>query len=125
MKTSQFIGAVVLSILGVSAAQAETYQGVQTVNAVASRADVVADATVAAHTADIFGEAAYAGAAPVLDGGVDRTAVRTQAVQTARLGNLYGEQASSGVLSPKNGQVSRDTVRAEARAASRNASAAL
>ena len=125
MKTSQFIGAVVLSILGVSAAQAETYQGVQTVNAVASRADVVAGATVAAHTADIFGEARYAGVTPVLDGSVDRTAVRRQALQTARLGNVYGEQASSGVLSAKSGQVSRGAVRTEARDAARNASTAL
>ena len=75
MKTSQFIGAVVLSVLGVATgAQAETYQGVQTVNSVASRADVAAEARVAAREGDLFSEASYSGVASVPSSGADRSA---------------------------------------------------
>lgn len=126
MKTSQFLGAVVLSILGVATgAQAETYTGVQTVNSVRSRADVGAEAVAAARAGDLYSEASYGGVAPVLTAGTSRATIQREAVQTAREGNIYGEQASAGVLSVGNGGIDRATVRAEARAATRSSVAAL
>ena len=120
MNTSKIIAAAALSLLAAVGAQAETYEGVQTVNTVASRSEVAADATQAARTA-VFGEARYNGVAPALNGSTDRASVHNQAVQTARMGNLYGNQASAGVLSVGNGNVDRAAVRAEARNAARTA----
>lgn len=117
MKTSQFIGAVVLSILGVTAAQAESYQGVQTINSTLSRAEVASQARVAARNAAVFGEAEYDGVQAVLNSNVDRAAVRSAAVQTARQGNVYGDAYGQGALVA--GQADRATVRAQARAAAR------
>ena len=42
MKTSKILAVAALSLLTIAGAQAETYQGVQTVNSVRSRADVAA-----------------------------------------------------------------------------------
>lgn len=119
MKTSKILAAAALSLLAAVGAQAETYEGVLTVNSVASRADVDAQARATARAGNIYADAAYAGVAPALTASTDRALVRSQAVQTARLGNIYGEQASAGVLSVRGGYVDRATARAEARAASR------
>ncbi|MCU4119503.1 helicase SNF2 [Variovorax sp. N23] len=124
LKTSQFLGAVVLSILGVaSGAQAETYQGVQTVNSTVSRADVASQARVAARAGDQFSEASYGGVAPVTDSGLSRAAVRAQASQAARQGDIYSDAAMYGFPAPTVGQADRATVRAEAREAARNTTA--
>ena len=95
MNTSKIIAAAALSLLAAAGVQAETYEGVQTVNTVASRSEVAADAGLAARTA-VFGEARYNGVAPALNGTTDRASVQNQAVQTARMGNIYGNQASAG-----------------------------
>lgn len=125
LKTSQFLGAVFLSILGVSSgAQAETYQGVQTVHSTVSRAEVAAQARVAAREGDVFGEASYGGVAPVMDSGLSRAAVRAQASQAARQGDIYSDAALYGFPAPTVGQVDRATVRAEARDAARTTTGA-
>jgi hypothetical protein len=126
MKTSQFIGAAVLSILGVATgAQAETYQGVQTIHSVASRAEVATQARAAARLGDQYSEASYGGVAPALNASADRSVAQRGAVQAAQAGNLYGDQASAGVLSVGRSNVDRATVRAEARATARSNVAAL
>lgn len=124
MKTSQFLGAVVLSILGVATgAQAETYQGVQTVNTAVSRADVAAEARVAARNGDQFSEASYGGVAPVTNSGLSRDAVRAQASQAARQGDIYSDAALYGFAAPIVGGVDRAAVRAQAREAARASTA--
>jgi uncharacterized Zn-binding protein involved in type VI secretion len=124
LKTSQFLGAVFLSILGVSSgAQAETYQGVQTVNSAVSRADVSAQARAAARAGDQFSEASYGGTAPVMNSGLTRDAVRAQASQAARQGDIYSDAALYGFPAPTVGQADRAAVRAQAREAARNTTA--
>lgn len=125
LKTSQFLGAVFLSILGVSsAAQAETYQGVQTVHSTVSRSEVAAEARAAARAGDVFGEASYGGVAPVMNSGLDRATVRSQASQAARQGDLYSDAATYGFPAPIVGQADRAAIRAEAREAARNTTGA-
>ena len=101
-------------------AQAETYDGVLTVNSVASRAEVAAQASATARAGDVFSEAAFSGVTPALTASTDRATVQRQAVDIARQGNVYGEVASAGVLSTRGGYVDRGAVRAEAREAARN-----
>ncbi len=121
MNTSKIIAAAALSLLAAAGAQAETYEGVLTVNSVVSRADVAAEARVAARAGNIYGESVNAGVAPVLNSGLDRATVRGEAVEAARQGNLYSEAGSYGYGLPAtaNGLVDRAAVRAEARAAAR------
>ena len=122
MKTSKIIAAATLSLLAAMGAQAETYDGVLTVNSVASRAEVAAQARATARAGDVFSEAAFSGVTPALTASVDRATVQNQAVEIARQGNVYGEIASAGVLSTRGGYVDRGAVRAEAREAARNPS---
>ena len=70
----------------------------------------------AAHSADPYREAAFAGVAPRLVNPLDRTGVRAEAVAIARAGNPYGEVAFAGVSPRVAGNVDRRTVQAEARA---------
>lgn len=125
MKTTQVLGAIVLSILGVATgAQAESYQGVQRIDAVRSRAEVDVDARAAARV-PVFGEASVAQTRAVAVNQADRGAVRSGAVAASRAGNLYGDAASAGVLSLGQGAITRDTVRAQARQAARDGNATL
>ena len=126
LKTSQFLGAVFLSILGVSSGvQAETYQGVQTVHSTVSRAEVAAEAHVAARAGDVFGDASFSGVAPVMNSGLDRATVRSDASQAARQGDIYSDAAMYGFPAPIVGKADRATVRADAREAARNTGASL
>ena len=125
LKTSQFLGAVVLSLLGVSGgAQAETYQGVQTVHSTVSRAEVAGQARVAAREGDVFGDAASGGVTPLTHSTLDRATVRSEASQAARQGDIYSDAALYGFPAPTVGQRDRATVRAEARDAARNTTGA-
>ena len=119
MKTSKIIAAATLSLLAAVGAQAETYDGVLTVNSVASRAEVAAQARATARSGDVFSEAAFSGVTPALTASIDRATVQRQAVDIARQGNVYGEVASAGVLSVGGSQVDRAAVRADARNATR------
>ncbi|MDM0088567.1 MULTISPECIES: helicase SNF2 [unclassified Variovorax] len=125
MKTSKILAVAALSLLTIAGAQAETYQGVQTVNSVRSRADVAAEAQATARAGNIYSDAAFAGVAPALTNSVDRATVSREAVQTARLGNIYGDNASAGVLSVAGSRLDRATVQAEARAAARSNTASM
>ncbi len=83
MKTSKIIAAAALSMLAAVGAQAETYEGVQAPVSANSRAEVRAQAVIAAHGSNPYDDAASARVAPVLTASVDRSIVRGQAVAAA------------------------------------------
>ena len=84
MKTSKIIAAAALSILAAAGAQAETYQGVQAPVSANSRADVNAQAVVAARSSDNLNlDAVSSRVAPALTASADRAVIRSQAVATA------------------------------------------
>ncbi|MDM0021841.1 alpha/beta hydrolase [Variovorax saccharolyticus] len=98
MKTStQLIGTLVLSTLGMAIAQAETYQGVPASVSQLSRAEVAAEARSAARAANAYGDSLLAGVTPARDLQLSRVSVRNDAVQTARAGNVFGDEASAGL----------------------------
>ena len=82
MKTSKIIAAVALTILAAAGAQAETYQGVQAPVSANSRAQVNAEAEVAARSANPYADG-YNAVAPVVAGNADRASVAAQAVAAA------------------------------------------
>jgi len=116
MKTSLQPAAIMLTasaFMGSLAANAETYQGVQTVASVRSR-DVVTQEALGAARAPIFGEAAYSGNQSVRPSLRSRRDVQRDAIATAS-GDPYSEAASSGVLATPEGAASRADMRSEAR----------
>lgn len=84
MKTSKIIAIAALSLVAAAGvAQAEEYEGVTTINSVASRAEVNQQAVVAAHSANPYAEGANAGVPAAIVSQADRNAVRTGAVAAA------------------------------------------
>lgn len=83
MKTSKIIAAAALSILAAAGAQAETYEGVQAPVSVASRAEVNAQAVVAARSENPYADGVSSRVAPALTASADREVIRSQAVATA------------------------------------------
>ena len=116
MKTWKLIAAAALSMLAAVGAQAETYQGVHSISSAISRAEVKAQAVVAAHSADPYAEGASARIATVSSGAVARATVRSDAVVAAHSADPYAEGYGQGVTRVPAGSVYRATVRAEARA---------
>jgi uncharacterized protein (DUF2141 family) len=82
MNTRNILAAAALSLLAAAGAHAETYDGVLTVNTVASRSAVQGQAVAAARAGDSFGEG-YAAGVQTVNTTADRGAVRNQAVATA------------------------------------------
>ncbi|RYF62725.1 MAG: alpha/beta hydrolase [Comamonadaceae bacterium] len=112
MKTSQFIGAAVLSILGVATgAQAETYQGVQTIHSLNSRAEVASQARAAARAGDAFSDASYSGVTPALNSTLSRASVRAEAAEAARQGDIYGDAETYRFPAPTVGKAGRTSAR--------------
>ncbi len=87
MKTSNILAAAALSLLAVAGAHAETYQGVLTPTSVRPRAEVAAEATLAAHTANPYAESVSSRVAPVLTASADRSTVRAEAYARAHAPN--------------------------------------
>ena len=116
MKSSVLLSVAVLASVFSLGASAEQYQGVLQFQSTATRADVRAQAVVAAHSEDPYSEAAQAGVPPVFQSQVARSDARSQAVAAARAGNLYGDVSGDGVARVVAGNVDRQAVRAEARA---------
>ena len=116
MKTSKIIVAAALSMLAAAGVQAETYQGVHSISSAISRAEVKAQAVVAAHSEDPYAEGASSRIATVPSGAVARAAVRSEAVVAAHSANPYGDDYGQGVTPAQAGSLNRATVRAEARA---------
>ena len=125
MNTRNIIAVAALSLLATVSAQAETYNGVHPLVSANSRADVQAQAVVAAHGANPYADGASSGPAQVIAGNVDRSTVRAQAVAAAHTANPYADGYNAGVTSLAASTVDRAAVRAEARAAARSNQLAL
>jgi hypothetical protein len=82
MNTRNILAAAALTLLAATGAQAETYDGVLTVNTVASRSAVQGQAVAAARAGDTFGEG-YAAGVQTVNTTADRSAVRGEAVVAA------------------------------------------
>lgn len=117
MNTSKIIAAAALSLLAAAGAQAETYDGVHAPVSANSRADVRAQAVVAARSDNPYAEAVSSRVALVLTASTDRGIVRSEAVAAARSANPYAEGYGQGVARASRGSVERATVRAQARSA--------
>ena len=87
MKTSNILAAAAFSLLAVAGAHAETYQGVLNLTSVRTRADVNAEAVVAARSANPYAEGVSSRVAPVLTASVDRNTVRAEAYAKAHAPN--------------------------------------
>lgn len=88
MKTSKIIAAAALSLLAVAGvAQAETYDGVLTVNSSLSRSEVAAQGVAAAHSVNIAADGYGQGVQPLLTASVARSTVRAEAVAAAHAPN--------------------------------------
>ena len=88
MKTSNILAAAALSLLAVAGAHAETYQGVLNLTSVRTRADVNAEAIVAARSANPYAEGVSSRVAPVLTASADRSStVRAEAYAKAHAPN--------------------------------------
>lgn len=116
MKTSKIIAAAALSLLAAAGAQAETYEGVHAPVSANSRADVRAQAVVAARSDNPYAEAVSSRVAPVLSASTDRGIVRNEAVAAAHSANPYAEGYGHGVTRVMAGTIDRATIRAQARA---------
>ena len=116
MKTSKIIAAAALSLLAAAGAQAETYEGVHAPVSANSRADVRAQAVVAARSDNPYAEAVSSRVAPVLSASTDRGIVRNEAVAAAHSANPYAEGYGHGVARVMAGTIDRATIRAQARA---------
>ena len=119
MKTSNIIAATALSLLAAAGAQAETYDGVHAPVSANSRADVRAQAMVAARSENPYAEAVSSRVAPVMTASTGRTAVRNEAVAAAHGTNPYAEGYGQGVAHVTTGTMDRASVRTQARAAAR------
>ncbi|MDM0077373.1 alpha/beta hydrolase [Variovorax sp. J2P1-59] len=107
MKTSKLIAAAALSVLAAAGAHAETYEGVHPLTTANSRANVSAEATVAARSGNPYGDGSDAGVQTVASN-TDRAAVRAQAVAAAHnpLQSLdrrafYRDQVPAAYYKPK------------------------
>ena len=119
MKSSKYIAAAALSLLAVAGAHAETYDGVHPLVSANSRAEVVAGAVVAAHSANPYAEGVSSRVAPLLTASTDRAGVRAEAVVAAHNPDRYADGYDQGVTRVSAGTVDRAAIRAEARAAAR------
>ena len=87
MKTSNILAAAARSLLAVAGAHAETYQGVLNLTSVRTRADVNAEAVVAARSTNPYAEGVSSRVAPVLTASADRSTVRAEAYAKAHAPN--------------------------------------
>jgi len=83
MKTSTILAAAAIALFAAAGAQAETYEGVQPLTNQRARAEVAAEAAVAAHSANPYAEGANDGVVAATNSTVDRSAIRAEAVAKA------------------------------------------
>ncbi len=84
MKTSKILAAAALSLLAVAGvAQAETYDGVLTVNSTLSRSEVASQGVVAARSENVAATAYGQGVQAPLVASAPRATIRTEAVAAA------------------------------------------
>lgn len=79
MNASKILAAAALSLLATAGAQAETYDGVHTVNSGISRSEVAPQAVAAARAGNEYSEAASAGAQRFTST-ADRAVIQAEAV---------------------------------------------
>jgi hypothetical protein len=84
------------SAAGSVAVHAETYDGVLTVNPIASRQEVAHGAVEVARAGNVYGETASGGLSPVPAVSMARADAEREAVAIAQIGNPYGEVATAG-----------------------------
>jgi len=82
MNASKILAAAALSLLAAAGAQAETYEGVMTVNSGISRAEVAPQAVAAARAGNEYSEASAAGAQRFTST-ADRSVIQAEAVAKA------------------------------------------
>ena len=100
MKTSKIIAAAALSILAAAGANAETYDGVHQPVSANSRAEVNAQAVIAARSANPYAEGA--GSAPLVVSARDRAEVHAEAVAHAHRPNQnVRREAFAGSVIPE------------------------
>jgi len=76
MNASKILAAAALSLLAAAGAQAETYEGVLTVNSGVSRSEVAPQAVAAARAGNQYSEGASAGAQPFTSTAAPSTATK-------------------------------------------------
>ena len=102
MKTSQIIAAAALSLLAAAGANAETYDGVHALTSANSRADVSAQAAVAARSANPYAEG-YGNGVTTIASTRDRSSVQAEAVAAAHRPNqnVRIESFAGSVIPPQ------------------------
>ncbi|VTU26363.1 hypothetical protein H4CHR_01780 [Variovorax sp. PBS-H4] len=119
MNTSKIIAAAAFSLFAAAGAQAETYQGVHAPVSANSRADVRAQAVIAARSENPYAEGVSSHVAPAMTASIERGSMRSEAVAAAHSANPYAEGYGQGVARKPGAGVERAMVRAQARSAAR------
>lgn len=118
MNRKSILAVGALLVLVAAGAQAETYDGVHPLTHGASRAQVRAEAVVAAHSPDPYAEGFDAGVPAATASDVARATVRSEAVVAAHSPDPYADGFDAGVPASLVSDISRASVRAQAVATS-------
>jgi hypothetical protein len=97
MKVSKILTVAALCIVGIGAAQAESYQGVHPLTHDRSRAAVRAEAVVAAHSPDPYADGYGADVPATIVSTADPAAVHSEAVVAAHSPDPYADGYGAGV----------------------------
>lgn len=119
MKSNRILAVAVLSLLAAAGAQAENYDGVHPLTHSASRAEVKAQAVVAAHSADPYADGFDAGPPAPITSEVARADVKRDAVVAAHSADPYADGYDAGVPEAVASDIDRSTVRSQAVATAR------
>ncbi len=119
MKSKTLLAIAVLGLLGAAGAQAENYDGVHPLTHSANRAEVRAEAVVAAHSPDPYADGFYAGVPEQIHSTIARSTVRGEAVVAAHGPDPYADGYNAGVPQAIASTADRSTVRAQAVATAR------
>ena len=112
MKTSKILAAAALSLLAAAGAHAEIYDGVHALTSANSRAEVTAQAAVAARSANPYAEG-YSSGVTTIASTRDRSSVREEAVAAAHAPNqnVRRESFAGSVIPPQFGGARISTTR--------------
>lgn len=111
-RTSLLIG--LIGLVAAAGASAEAYDGVHPLTHSASRAEVQAEAVVAAHSPDPYAEGFNAGVPATFVSSVDRSTVRAQAVVAAHSPNPYADGYGADIPSTFISTANRTVVHQQA-----------
>lgn len=114
MRVPKILTVAALCLLGAAGAQAETYQGVHPLTHMRSRAEVHAEAVVAAHSPDPYAEGYGAEVPATIVSTADPAAVHAEAVVAAHSSDPYAEGADAGVPAVFASSTDRATVHEQA-----------